>query len=281
MTVAAAGLLSTGGAVAQSSGDINIAPKRVVFAPNQISGTVYIFNRGGAATTYDISLVDRVMVPTGEITAVADLKPDATNGTANPAAALMSAKTFLVHTPRRVTLQPGETQTVRLRVLRPPTLAPGEYRTHLTVTAVPAEDAGLTAEQAAGLAPRQVETRVTTLFAISIPIIVRQGPPDVRAALENVSYTPPRPGDDSGSLGVDLVRLGTASLYGDIEVRAEGRPGLIGVMRGIAVYPELGRRPLAVRLTQAPPPHARLTISFRDQDTKLNEVLTTISYSAP
>ena len=62
------------------------------------------------------------------------------------AGAVKSAKAMITYTPRRVVLEPHSSQVVRLRVLRPPDLAAGEYRTHLTVTAVPSEDTGVTAD---------------------------------------------------------------------------------------------------------------------------------------
>ena len=46
----------------QASGaNLNISPKRVTFDRSHRSATVFIFNQGSAAGTFDISLVDRVM----------------------------------------------------------------------------------------------------------------------------------------------------------------------------------------------------------------------------
>jgi len=126
------------------TGDINISPKRVVFGPNGRGATVYVFNRGTAPATYSIAVVDRAMMPDGRIEAIDDVNKNAAE--ASVAARVKSAKSLVIFTPRRVTLQPNESQTIRLRALRPSNLALGEYRTHLTVTALPPEDVGLTAE---------------------------------------------------------------------------------------------------------------------------------------
>lgn len=265
-------------------GDLNLAPKRIVLGPEARSASVFVFNRGGAPATYNVSLVDRVMTPDGQITAVDTLKPDAPE--AALAGQLRSAKSMIMFTPRRVTLQGGESQTLRLRVLRPADLPPGEYRTHLTVTAVPPEDAGLTAEQAAGAAPNELSARVVALFAISIPVIIRQGPPDVRAAIENPQFAPPSTNDGPGSYGTiacDLVRQGSSSLFGDIEVRSVGTAAAppVAVLRGVAVYAEAPRRRVAVALNRKPAPRERFEISFIDQDSRLGEVLTRISLSTP
>src|SRR5690242_491463 len=123
------------------TGDINISPKRVVFGPDGRGATVYVFNRGTAPATYSIAVIDRAMMPDGRIEAIDDA--DKNSPDASVAARVKSAKTFVIYTPRRVTLQPNESQTIRLRALRPANLASGEYRTHLTVTAIPPEDVGL------------------------------------------------------------------------------------------------------------------------------------------
>ncbi len=272
-------------ALGQVGADLNVAPKRVVMGAEARSATVFVFNRGGAPVTYNISLVDRVMTPDGQITAVDALKPGSPEAAA--AADLHSAKSMILYTPRRVTLQPGESQTLRLRVLRPADLPAGEYRTHLTVTAVPPEDTGLTAEQAANPGEGQLAARVVAVFAISIPVIVRQGPADTRAVLDNVRFLAPSAADAAGSHGAvacDLVRAGGSSLFGDIEIRSAGASpssAPIGVLRGIGVYAEIARRQITVALDRAPAKGERLEISFKDQDLQLGSVLTRNSLSTP
>src|SRR6185437_1650305 len=55
-------------AVAPASGaNLNISPKRITFDRNHRSATVYLFNQGSGPGTFDISLVDRVMLPDGQI----------------------------------------------------------------------------------------------------------------------------------------------------------------------------------------------------------------------
>jgi len=271
LAAALAGMSLIQPAFAQVGGDLNIAPKRLVLDASARSATVFIFNRGATAATYDIGLVDRIMTQDGQISAVDQIKPGSPE--AALAAGLRSAKDMVTHTPRRVTLQPGESQTVKLRILRPADLTAGEYRTHLTVTAVPPEDAGLTAEQAAGDKGGQLGAKVVSLFAISIPIIVRQGAPDVRAAIANVRYTA-----DTPSLTLDLQRQGGNSLYGDIEIRIAGAPASaapLGILRGIAVYPETAQRELAIPLPRKLAAGEKIELVFRDGDLTPGQTLAT------
>jgi len=264
-------------ASAQVGADANISPKRVVFDGGDRAATVFVFNQGGAPATYGVETVDRIMRSDGQIVALADLS--ATDRAAAETE-MRSAQAMVQFTPRRVTLQPGQSQAIRVRALRPGGLGEGEYRTHLTVTAVPPEDAGLTAEQALNPASGELGVRVTALFSLSIPVIVRSGRADVRAAVENArmvageAQTPP-------AVTVDLVRQGASSVYGDLEVRGQaqrGREGeLFGRVRGIGVYPEITRRPVRIPLSRAPASGERLSVVFRDDDTRPGEALATVA----
>lgn len=251
----------------EGTGDINISPKRVVFGPSGRGATVYVFNRGTAPATYSIAVIDRAMMPDGRIEALDDTNKSASE--AAVAAKVKSAKPFVVFTPRRVTLQPNESQTIRLRAVRPANLAPGEYRTHLTVTAIPPEDVGLTADEAVKPAAGQLAVRVVPVFSISIPLIVRQGPAEVRAALEapHLGVEHSRDGQQSVAVvNVELARLGASSVYGNIEVRRGGE--VLGTVRGLAVYPEIERRAVQIPLTKMPPSGAALSVVLVDDDTE-------------
>src|SRR5262245_15322685 len=133
-------------AFADTGADLNVSPQRVVFAPNARSSTIYVFNRGDAPATYTISLTDRVMTPDGQVRDASE--PQVQTAAASEIARLQSAQPLLAYAPRRVTLQPGESQAVRIRALAPAELPDGEYHTHLTISTVPPETAGLTAEEA-------------------------------------------------------------------------------------------------------------------------------------
>ncbi|SFJ86576.1 hypothetical protein [Caulobacter sp. UNC279MFTsu5.1] len=275
---------------AQVGADLSISPKRVTFDEAGRSATVYIFNRGSQAATYSLGLVDRVMTPDGQIRTVAESANAPEGAAAN--ARLKSAAALLTFAPRRVTLRPGESQTVRIRVLRPADLAVGEYRTHLTVTDVPPETAGLTAEEAAAPGAGELAVRIVALFSVSIPVIVRQGPADVQAGIDAVRFAVKDPQTASGAapskqtafLTIDLVRQGASSLFGDIEIRAvkAGKPGeVVGGAKGVAVYGEIDRRTLALPLTRIPARGETLSIVFRDDDTRAGTPLATADFTVP
>ena len=264
----------------QASGaNLNISPKRVTFDRSHRSATVFVFNQGSAPGTFDISLVDRVMLPDGQILPITDAqaKPD----TKAVADRVQSAQGILQISPRRVTLNPGQGQTIRLRVTGAPA-DPGvvELRSHLTIATLPPRDSGTTAEAAAADRPAgQLSFQINALLGLSIPAIVRLNDPDIRARIENAHVTfetlngpnsPPTP-----TLSLDLIRAGANSLFGNFEIRAAGQPKspVLGASRGVGVYTEIDRRSIRIPLTRAPEPGEHLEVTFTDDDTSPGKLL--------
>lgn len=261
---------------------INLTPKRITFDRPGKSATVSV-STGSGSGAFDVEMIDRVMLPDGQIIPLADAagKPEAER--------LKSAKSLLVVTPRRIRVAPGAGQTIRLRAGASPDLAPGEYRSHLTVTGIPPADTGLTAEQAASQKEGQLSFRINSVLAISIPVILRVGPIDVRAAIEKpeLSFETISPDGQAAPvrtaiLKFELVRQGANSLFGDLEIRGSKKGGEpIGAVRGIGVYPEIDRRLVTVTLTRLPTPGEQLEIQFTDDDSKPGTVLSKASLTAP
>ena len=262
-------LTAAGGAVAQVGADLNISPRRVTFDERERAASVYVFNQGDAPATYTVELVDRVMQSDGQIVAEADLT------TPSPLGA--SAADFIQYTPRRVTLQPRESQVIRLRVRPPATGAAQEYRTHLTVTALPPEDSGFTAAQAAQAGTDEVALQVVALFSVSIPLILREGDTDARAGIDAVTRLAPLEGAPHGAIQLDLIRLGANSVYGDVQIYAGqgAAERLVTAVRGVAVYPEIDRRTVIAPLNEALPAGEPLRIVYVDDDTQPGSTLAT------
>ena len=262
-----------------ATANINISPKRVTFDRNTRSATVFVFNQGTAPATVDIALVDRIMLPNGQIVPAAEAESDAK---LKPELdQLKSAKTMTLVTPRRAVLEPGKGQTIRLRI-NPDANAAGEFRTHLTVTTVPPRDVGLTAEQAANTAPNQLRFIITSTFGISIPVIIREGAPDVRASIANARLTYAnispdnvKPPQRTAVVDLDLVRQGASSLFGNVEIRSAKAKGgdPLGVIRGVGVYPEIEKRSLEIPLTRPPAAGEALEVTFTDDDTSPGSIL--------
>ena len=266
--------------IAPASGaNLNISPKRITFDRNHRSGSIYLFNQGSGPGSFDISLIDRVMLPDGQIVPLADAaaKPE----TKAFADRLKSAQAVLQISPRRVTLAPGQGQTVRLRLAAAPgDPAVAELRSHLTVATLPPRESGTTAEAAAANPTTgQLSFQINALLGLSIPAIVRLNDIDVRAGLENPRVSLEKLNGPNGPttpvLDLDLVRLGANSLFGNLEVRAAGQPKSqpLGLAHGVGVYTEIDRRSVHIALSRAPAPGEHLEVTFTDDDTSPGKLL--------
>jgi len=270
-------------AISGGVASVNLNPKRVTFDRLGKSATISVASSSGTGS-FDVELIDRVMLPDGQIVPASDAagKPELER--------LKSAKAYLVATPRRIRVAQGTGQTIRIRAASTSEVPPGEYRTHLTVTGIPPADSGLTAEEAAGRKEGELSFRINSVLALSIPVIIRVGPVDIRAAIEkasigfeNISPDGQAPAVRTAILTLDLVRQGANSLYGDLEIKGSRTQGEepIGAVRGIGVYPEIERRYVRVQLTRLPAPGERLDIEFRDDDTSPGKILSKASVAAP
>lgn len=256
--------------------NINISPRRVVLDRAHRTATVTVFNQGSGPGSFRISLVDRVMLPDGQILATSE---SATHPQMQPQLdRLRSAAQMVRVAPSRVTLAPGQSQTIKLQLVAPPENPSGEYRTHLTVATIPPPTSGITAESAAAGNANALSFQITAVFGISIPAIVRFSEVDAQAKLENVHLESgtSSTGARQAVLVFDIVRAGASSLFGNIEVRPVGKKSeLIGVARGVGVYPEIDRRTLRLVLARIPAAGEKLEISFTDDDSSPGKLLAT------
>ena len=261
---------------------LNITPKRLTFDRTRRNGSIVLLNQGNAPVTVDIGLVDRVMLPDGQIFAVEDAaRRDDGKAIAGQ---LKSAKDLFQVSPRRAILQPGRPQTVRVRLSTMPEAETGEHRTHLTVTTIPPRDTGTTAEAAANAGTaNQLRFQITAVYGLSIPLIVRPADADVRAGIEGARLDFPEVSTDGRAaarrppvISLDLVRAGTGSVYGNFEVHVVGeKKGSepIGLARGVGVYPEIAKRVVRIPLNRSPATGERLEVIFTDDDTSPGKVL--------
>ncbi len=99
-----------------------------------------------------------------------------------------------------------------------------------------------------GRDPNAISIRITPIYGISIPVIVRVGQPAAQATLSGPRLSRNERGQRV--MDVTINRSGQASVYGDIEIIANGNRR-VGLIRGIAVYPEIGSRAARVPLDDA------------------------------
>lgn len=221
--IAAMCLAAPAPAVAQ--GDLLIAPTRLILDGRR-GGEIILANVGSEEATYRVSIELRRMDSEGYLHEV-----DKADATPSERAALAMVR----YAPRRVTLPPDQPQSIRISARPGPELPDGEYRVHLSFDALPRVRA-ISSEPAPD---EGIAIRLTPIYGITMPIIIRKGQLDATGGLANPRI---EHGERGATFSVDIARQGGASLYGDLLVYKQGGSDPVFVVRGIGVYPEIETR---------------------------------------
>ena len=232
-SLCAAPLLGLSTAANAGVGDLLVAPTRIVLDGRK--GTEIILNNiGDEPATYRVSVEFRRMTENGDLVDVT-----------TPSPTDKAAEEMIVYSPRKVTLAPHEPQAIRIAARPPQGLADGEYRVHMLFRAIPP---ATPVAPASGEQPKGVQFKLTPVYGVTIPVIVRLGNLQASAGIAHVQLEK----KDGGSMiGLDVTRTGSRSTYGEIRVFKVGVKDPIAVQKGIAVYTEIGTRHVNVPLAES------------------------------
>jgi hypothetical protein len=212
-------------------GDLLVAPTRVVLDGRR--GTEIILNNiGDDVATYRVSAELRRMTPDGKLVDVTE--PNATE---------KAAQEMVLYAPRKVTLPPNQPQAIRLSARAPQGLPDGEYRVHMLFRAIPAPRPQVAPEKVEG-----VSFQLRPIYGVTIPVIVRLGNLEAKAALSNVRKVME---NGKPAIALDISRSGDRSTFGSVRVLKAGIADPIAVVSGIAIYTELGQRSVVIPLDEA------------------------------
>lgn len=207
------------GIVPPASADLMLTPKRVVMEKGNKRATLHLLNTSNETRTYELSWSQMRMDVTGKLSA----DPD-------PVAA-GNASSFVIASPKRVVLAPGERQAVRLRARFPAELPKGEYMSHLSFAPV-GERARTPGEDGPG-----AHVKIDVILGIALPVIVRYGDLNASATMRVTGMD-----IEEKVVAVELVRQGNASIIGNLE-GYWGQPGragtLVAQLNGVAIYPNI------------------------------------------
>lgn len=204
------------------SAELLITPKRLVLDAQSRDGSFRLVNTSDRAQSYELVWQQLRM---NEMGGLDDQGENAAG----------AASRLLILAPTRVTLQPGERQTVRLIPRLPEGLPEGEYMSHLLFRPVTPPAPGTASGTGAAM---QLAVRV----GFSIPVILRHGNLAARAAIRPI-------GIDAAGITIEMQREGLASVFGNLSVfwGQPGRDGLqVGRLDGVAIYANLTRRTVTV-----------------------------------
>ncbi|WLI90871.1 molecular chaperone [Massilia sp. R2A-15] len=205
--------------------DLMLYPTRLVFEKNTRTAQVDLINNGSEPTTYRISVVNQRMGEDGQFLPVD-----------TPVPGELFANDMVQFSPRQVTLQPGSSQTVRVMIRKPASLAPGEYRSHLHFEKMPEPRGANSVEP--GVKDKEIGIVLTALVGASIPVIVRHEVEPATVSLSHLELLK-APAAPQPTLALQFDRAGNSSVYGDLAVGFTPNGGaekIIARANGLAVY---------------------------------------------
>jgi len=238
-----------------AAADLMVYPTRVVMTDRQRTAQVDIVNTSQVQATYKIGLVRKRMTETGQFQDVS-----------TPETGEKFADDVVRYSPRQVTLVPGAGQTIRIMFKAPPNLAQGEYRSHLLFTKPPEAMSTLPGNEE--LEPNTIAMNITANIGISIPVILRHGNLEAKAAIEPTSVKLTELGQKKQLVAFTLTRTGTRSIYGDVVVYRGKEKVAEG--NGFAVYTPNVQRKVGVPVMESSPLRSGDTIKivFTERDEK-------------
>lgn len=208
-----------------AQGNLLVTPRRVVFDKAPFTRELNLANIGKDTSRFLISIMEIRMKEDGSFEQITV-----------PDSGQRFASSHLRIYPRSVAIAPGESQVVKVQFVKGADMEAGEYRSHVYIRAVPIEKPlGDTATD-----PKQTDiaVKLTAIFGISVPAIVRVGDNDAKITISKPSVimldekSPPK-------LTLTLNRTGLMSTYGNLTVECidtTGKVTQVGLVKGIAVY---------------------------------------------
>ena len=220
-----------------AQGDLLIAPMRIVFEGNKQKEELSLVNIGKDTATYSVSFLQYNMTEEGSFKTIN--KTDS---------AQMFADPYLRVFPRKVVLAPNEAQVVRVQYIKNSEMADGEYRSHLYFRAANYQPLGISSLKDTAM----MAVKLTPVFGLSIPIIIRKGESKLNVNLSNLNVS--MQSDSIPNLKFTVNRTGNISVFGNFVVEfvpANGKTIEIGALNGISVYTNINRRNVTIRLNKA------------------------------
>jgi P pilus assembly chaperone PapD len=223
-----------GPAYAWAGAVLFIYPTLIMFDGNKRSATITLTNRGDAIGTFETSWTEHEMTPEGGLVKVEGEVP-------------WSVQPYVRYSPRRVTLEPSESQVIKVALRRDQEAPKGEFYSHFKVVTLNSQDLQ---DEANEETEPQSDSAVTirARSAVAIPIIWRNSPDEQGANIESVVFD-----RETNQLKIDVRRLGNLSVRGFIHVLGETPDGTSGPLADavqLVIYPSVEKRSMAITLNE-------------------------------
>ncbi len=232
-----------------ANANILITPTRIVFEDRDRFAVVTLVNNGSTVKSYEM---DWIHFNEGD----------------NGDAVMQMEKAFdlsdhIVFSPRRVTLEPGAKQKIRLALRRPETIPDGDYSVHFRFHALP--DPIVVQEPGQ---EKKMEASIKINVSYTIPVVLRVGEARVTADIGQINMSR---NNDTGALNVHIPVTradGPYAILGWLKVFHETKNGeeLVGEVSNAHIFADMTQRDFVVPLKKELSGGGRLRIVLRYYD---------------
>jgi fimbrial chaperone protein len=210
-----------------------VYPTMIMFEGNERSATITLTNRGDAIGTFETSWSELAMTPEGGLIKTED--PE------------WSVQAYVRYSPRRVTLEPAESQVIKIALRRDQDVPEGEYYSHFKILTLNSEDLAGDRKNAVEPSKDNSAVRIRARSAVAIPIIWRNSRAEPSATIESVGID-----QENNQVKVDVRREGKLSVRGFLHVvgtAPDGTRSALAEVVPLIIYPMLDHRVTAITLS--------------------------------
>lgn len=173
-----------------------IAPKRIMINHGQRAGGITIYNKSKEPMAYTFEWERRAQLPSGQTVVLKE---------GQSVEGYRPADEYLIFSPRRVIINPGQFQRLRILARRPGNLPDGEYHSNIKIKPEP-----LSETKSKEGAPNALSGQITMKAHLSVPVFLRQGKTALDFELTNISVSEK---DGKDYINFNVVNNSTRSLY--------------------------------------------------------------------
>lgn len=231
LAMACAALMAGASFVVPASAQLLITPLQVTMEGRTRANDIVLVNTSQETNTYRLEWMQMELSQKTGGYQPSDMK-----------SGKLFLQNFAVFSPRQVTLGPGEKQTVRIGVRRPPDLADGEYKSHLKfkVEAKPPPPA----QKDPSLGKNEFRAGAQVQASFIVPVVYRSGEYDCKITLGDPSFNI---NEKTGKMiiTVPVERAGIHGVIGLIEAYYKpegGEETLLGGVGNANLFPEITSR---------------------------------------
>lgn len=199
-------------AMTWAQGMLQVYPTRIELGVHEAQRVASLNLKHADTTiqTYSIKAVYYEQLPDGQLRLVED-----------DSKMQDSATDLFRFSPKKITLHPDESQTVRLMLKHGQVYQQKQYRAHLLFINEGSEQAipyQKDIPQTVTTKENGITTKLNIRISVSIPVIINVEPLVSSPGIEKIHFANNQPSDSSTMLEFDLVQRGAGYLYGDIVV---------------------------------------------------------------